>query len=86
MWKIMNCVWRTKYFILFLAKHCAEGYAISSAYRFRADLTKCTLYTTKYPCIECTKVIVQAGIKVVVCGEKKDQEDDIVYRSKSCFT
>ena len=29
------------------------------------DLKDCTLYTTLFPCNECAKVIVQAGIKVI---------------------
>ena len=29
------------------------------------DLKGCTLYTTLFPCNECAKVIVQAGIEVI---------------------
>ena len=29
----------------------------------------CTFYVTKYPCNDCAKVIVQSGIKKVVCAE-----------------
>ena len=29
----------------------------------------CTLYVTKYPCHDCAKVIIQSGIKKVVCAE-----------------
>ena len=29
----------------------------------------CTFYVTKYPCHDCAKVIIQSGIKKVVCAE-----------------
>jgi len=38
----------------------------------------CTLYVTRFPCIECAKIIIQSGIKEVVyltnpkIGKKKD--------------
>ena len=36
-----------------------------------------TLYVTASPCIECAKLIIQAGIKRVVYGEKYRLEDGI---------
>ena len=45
---------------------CAEMHAVFNAQKSSVDMTKCTLYTTHHPCLECTKVILQAGIRVVV--------------------
>jgi dCMP deaminase len=45
--------------------HC-EANAILNA---RQDVSGCTLYTTKFPCSGCTKLIIQAGIALVVCPE-----------------
>ena len=36
-----------------------------------------TLYVTASPCIECSKLIIQSGIKRVVYGEKYRLEDGI---------
>ena len=36
----------------------------------------CTLYVTKYPYNDCTKVIVQSGIKKVVFAKGKPKDDD----------
>jgi len=41
----------------------AEPNAIVSA---RGDLSGCTIYTSLFPCNECAKLIIQAGIKRVV--------------------
>jgi len=29
------------------------------------NVKDCTLYVTRFPCIECAKIIIQSGIKVV---------------------
>lgn len=42
----------------------AEANAIVTA---RKDLSGCRLYTTKFPCSSCTKLIIQAGIAEVIC-------------------
>ena len=68
--------------------NCPERCAVFRAHQSRVDLTKCILYTTKSPCLECTKVILQAGIRVVVHGEKFPKEnsiEDLVYQTKACF-
>ena len=49
---------------------CAEFNAIVSAFRYHADLTSATLYTTGVPCPRCATKIVQSGIKTVVYGGK----------------
>ena len=51
---------------------CAEFNAIVSAYRYHADLTSATLYTTGVPCSRCATKIVQSGIKTVVYEEDED--------------
>ena len=72
------------------AKSHAELKALLNAKDSRVDLTKCSLYTTKPPCFDCTQAILNAGIRVVVYGDvgkkglKKDVED-LVYKAKACF-
>ena len=53
---------------------CAELNAIVSAFRYHADLTNSTLYTTGVPCPKCALTIVQSGIKTVVYGGKNEIE------------
>ena len=68
---------------------CAEMRAVFNAQKSSVDMTKCTLYTTHHPCLECTKVILQAGIRVVVWGNERGNNaevtNDMVYRAKACF-
>ena len=68
---------------------CAEMCAVFNAQKSSVDMTQCTLYTTHHPCLECTKVILQAGIRVVVWGNDRDNDvehtSDMVYRAKACF-
>ena len=52
---------------------CAEKHAISNAQKSLVDLSKCTLYTTLRPCLECTKITLQAGIRVVIWGVEDDK-------------
>ena len=46
------------------------------------DLTGATLYVTLFPCHECTKAIIQAGIKEVVYYCDKYKDTDSVIASK----
>ncbi|KAL3871396.1 hypothetical protein ACJMK2_039399 [Sinanodonta woodiana] len=46
------------------------------------DIQGCTLYTTKYPCNECSKLIIQSGIKKVVFLENKEPDRDIYAASR----
>ncbi len=48
----------------------AEANAITKVARSSNSSDNATLYVTASPCIECAKLIIQAGIKRVVCGEK----------------
>ena len=42
-----------------------------------------TLYVTASPCIECAKLIIQAGIKRVVYSEKYRLEDGLQLMKKA---
>jgi dCMP deaminase len=46
------------------------------------NLKNCTLYVTLYPCNQCTKMIIQSGIKKVVYADNKYSETDDVKASK----
>jgi len=49
----------------------AEANAILNAHR---SVRNCTLHSTWYPCAECSKLIIQAGISKVVYLNKHDTE------------
>ena len=55
----------------------AEANAITKLARSSNNSVGATLYVTASPCIECAKLIIQAGIKRVVYGEKYRLEDGI---------
>lgn len=55
----------------------AEANAITKLARSSNDSSDATLYVTAAPCIECAKLIIQAGIKRVVYGENYRLEDGI---------
>ena len=48
----------------------AEANAITKIARSNNSADGATLYVTASPCMECSKLIIQAGIKRVVYGEK----------------
>jgi dCMP deaminase len=48
----------------------AEANAITKVARSHNSSDGATLYVTASPCIECSKLIIQAGIKRVVYGEE----------------
>jgi dCMP deaminase len=48
----------------------AEANAISKIARSYNSSDNSTMYVTASPCIECAKLIIQAGVKRVVYGEK----------------
>lgn len=48
----------------------AEANAIASAARFGIQLQGSTIFVSLFPCIECTKLIVSAGIKEVIACSK----------------
>ena len=45
-------------------------------------LSGCTLYVTLFPCNECAKAVIQAGIKEVVYGDDKYADTDGTKASK----
>ena len=49
------------------------------------DLHGCTLYVSLFPCNECAKAIIQAGISTVVYGEDKYPDSVSVRASKRMF-
>ncbi|SFE94238.1 deoxycytidylate deaminase [Thermophagus xiamenensis] len=55
----------------------AEANAITKVARSGNSSEGATLYVTSSPCIECAKLIIQAGIKRVVFSEKYRVEDGI---------
>ena len=61
----------------------AEANAITKVARSNNSSDGATLYVTASPCIECAKLIIQAGIKRVVYGEKYRLEDGINLLKKA---
>lgn len=57
----------------------AEANAILNATQ---NLKDCTLYVTLFPCNECTKLIIQSGIKELVYVSNKDEGKDFQIASK----
>ena len=55
----------------------SEANAITKLARSSNNSEGATLYVTASPCIECSKLIIQSGIKRVVYGEKYRLEDGI---------
>lgn len=55
----------------------AEANAITKLARSNNSSDGATMYVTASPCIECAKLIIQAGIKRVVYSEKYRLEDGI---------
>jgi dCMP deaminase len=55
----------------------AEANAITKLARSSNNSDGATLYVTASPCIECSKLIIQAGIKRVVYGEEYRLHDGI---------
>lgn len=55
----------------------AEANAITKLARSHNSSEGSTIYITAAPCIECAKLLIQAGIKRVVYGEKYRLEDGL---------
>lgn len=55
----------------------AEANAITKVARSNNSSDGATLYVTASPCIECAKLIIQAGIRRVVYGEKYRLTDGV---------
>lgn len=50
----------------FWVSHAEENSIVTSA-RHGTSLENCTMYVTAMPCMNCARLIVQAGIREVVC-------------------
>jgi len=61
----------------------AEANAITKVARSNNSSEGATLYVTSSPCIECAKLIIQAGISRVVFSEKYRIEDGINLLQKA---
>lgn len=61
----------------------AEANAITKLARSSNNSDGSTLYVTAAPCIECSKLIIQSGIKRVVYAEKYRLEDGINLMKKA---
>ena len=53
----------------------AEINAIVFAAKFGISIQGATMYTTISPCIECSKAIIQSGIKRLVCSAEYDRAE-----------
>ena len=61
----------------------AEANAITKLARSSNNSEGSTLYVTAAPCIECAKLIIQAGINRVVYGEKYRLDDGLKLLRKA---
>lgn len=61
----------------------AEANAITKLARSNNNSDGATLYVTDSPCIECAKLIIQAGIKRVIYGREYRLTDGIELLSKA---
>ena len=64
----------------------AEANAITKVAKSANNCDGATLYITASPCIECAKLIIQAGIKRVVYGEKYRLTDGIDLLERAGIT
>ena len=62
----------------------AEANAITKVARSSNSSDGATLYVTTSPCIECSKLIIQAGIKRVVFNELYRMHDGINLLKRAC--
>ena len=61
----------------------AESNAITKLAKSTQSSDGATIYTTCSPCVECAKLIIQAGIKRLVYGEIYKNEDGLALASKA---
>lgn len=67
----LNCDIKVK------CKHAvhAEANAIAAAAKAGIELSGATIYITSSPCLDCAKLIIQAGIKVVVYNKTYETDN-----------
>lgn len=64
-----------------------ESNAIAFAARNGVSTQGCAIYVTHYPCADCAKLIIQAGIKKVVVGPNTtSMPQDTFDASRAMFT
>ena len=61
----------------------AEANALSYAARKGISVNNATLYVTLSPCYECSKIIIQSGIKTVIYDEEYRIKDAIEFLRKA---
>jgi dCMP deaminase len=61
----------------------AEANAITKVAKSNNSSEGATLYVTSSPCLECAKLIIQAGIKRVVYSEKYRVEDGLMILQRA---
>lgn len=54
----------------------AEENAVVNAARIGASTKNCTIYLNLFPCARCSGLIINAGVKKVVCSKKPNFQDD----------
>ena len=54
---------------------CAEKKAIANACRYGINLVGTTIFVTKSPCVSCTKLLIDVGIKQVIYHKLFSQPD-----------
>ena len=64
-------------------KHCvrtthAEANAIAQAAKYGTPIDGATIYIKMTPCLDCTKLLVNAGIRRVVCRQRYHADHDSV--------
>ena len=64
----------------------AEANAITKVAASNNNSSGATIYITSSPCIECAKLIIQAGIKRVVFSEKYHMEEGINLLKRAGIT
>ncbi|MCQ2342857.1 MAG: dCMP deaminase family protein [Paludibacteraceae bacterium] len=64
----------------------AEANAITKVARSHNSSENATLYVTASPCLECSKLIIQSGIKRVVYGEQYRLMDGVELLKKAGIT
>ncbi len=58
---------------------------LNAILNYRGDLTDTKIYVGLFPCNECAKSIIQAGIKEIIYKEDKYADTDSVIASKMMF-
>ena len=82
-WERTGCELKTKYpYIVHAETNC-----IINAFVFNNinNLSNCIMYVTLFPCNECTKLIVQSGIKKVYYLEDKYADQNFTIAAKKIF-